>query len=51
MITVNHGDTNQKHSAFNYDIITLSHLTASHWTLQFLSDDVAITSECKQSNG
>ena len=42
---------NQKQNAFNYDIITLSYTTASPKALKFFTDDVAIQSECQQSNG
>ena len=49
MSTVSHGVTNQKDSAFNYDI-TLSHTTANHRALQFLSHDLVIQSEYKQIN-
>ena len=51
MATVSHGITNQKYSAFNYDIITLSYTIANHRALLFLSDDLAIQFECKQFNG
>ena len=51
MATVRHGVTKQKHNAFNCDDISLSYTNANHKALQFLFDDLAVQSECKQING